>query len=42
MRYHVLLDGRYLKSFKNYSEACELRDYLRKQLKKSRVEVIKI
>ena len=42
MRYQVLLNGSYLNSFKNYSEACELRDNIQRRFKKAKVEIIEI
>lgn len=42
MKYQVLLNGGYLNSFKNYSEACELRDNIQRRFKKARVEIIEI
>lgn len=40
MKYEVRLNNAYLNSFKNYGEACELRDAIQKRFPKAKVEII--
>ena len=40
MKYEVRLNNTYLNSFKNYGEACELRDAIQKRFPKAKVEII--
>lgn len=40
--YNVLLNGSYVNSFNNYSKACELREQLERQFKKSVVITIQV
>ena len=39
MKYIVKMNNQYMNSFKNYTDACELRDRLQKQFKKAIVEI---
>lgn len=40
MRYIVKMNNQYMNSFKDYTDACELRDRLQRQFKNAKVEVI--
>ncbi len=40
--YNVLINGNYINSFKSYTKACELRDQLERQFKKSAVITIQV
>ena len=40
--YNVLLNGSYVNSFNSYSKACELREQLERQFKKSAVITIQV
>ena len=40
--YNVLINGNYVNSFKSYIKACELRDQLERQFKKSTVVTIQV
>lgn len=40
MRYIVKMNNQYMNSFKDYTDACELRDRLQRHFKNARVEVI--
>lgn len=39
MKYIVKMNNQYMNSFKDYTDACELRDRLQKQFKKATVEI---
>lgn len=42
MKYLVEMNGGYMNSFENYSEACELRDSLQRRFPTARVEIISL
>lgn len=40
--YQVLMNNNYVNSFKNYSEACELRDRLEKKFKNAKILIVNL
>ena len=40
MRYVVLLNGKYMNTYKNYSDAVEVRDRLENKFPKATIEII--
>ena len=40
MRYVVLMNYKYMNSFENYSDACDLRDRLHARFKTASIEII--
>lgn len=40
MTYTVKMNGGYMNTFKNYSDACDLRDQLERRFPKANVEII--
>ena len=39
MKYIVEMNNKYMNSFNNFTDACELRDRLQKQFKKAIIEI---
>ena len=40
MRYVVLMNGKYMNTYKNYSDACDVRERLENKFKRAVIEII--